>query len=179
MSYGEAYPERCLGFLLRGIYLGTPDEFNQLMYGMKDTIPEYWEEMVEHIPSSERGDLVKAAHTRLMDPHPKIHMKTARAFIKYHIAAATIAPNQIMIDSILNDDQLSLGAARTFIHYAINDFFFEENQVFKNINKINHLPAYIVHGRHDTITRANKAYQLHKSWLDQNYIFLKVLVTQR
>ena len=49
--YGEAFPQNCLGFVLRGIFLGTPHEINHVWYGMKATYPEAWEEMVSLIPA--------------------------------------------------------------------------------------------------------------------------------
>jgi proline iminopeptidase len=43
--YGEAHPSSCLGFVLRGIFLGRQHENEQVWYGMKDTFPEAWDEL--------------------------------------------------------------------------------------------------------------------------------------
>ena len=34
LAYGEAHPERCLGFVLRGIFLGSDAEIDWFMHGM-------------------------------------------------------------------------------------------------------------------------------------------------
>ena len=40
MLYGINNPNRCLGFILRGIFLGTKKEIDWFLYGMKSFFPE-------------------------------------------------------------------------------------------------------------------------------------------
>ena len=40
LIYGISYPERCLGFVLRGVFLGTYHEINWFLYGIKSFFPE-------------------------------------------------------------------------------------------------------------------------------------------
>jgi proline iminopeptidase len=172
MTYGEAYPNSCLGFILRGIFLGKESEFQQVWYGMKDIFPEVWDEFSCFLPLNERRDLIKSYYKRLMDPNAEIHMAAARAFIKYDFTASFLLPNAQIIEQILKNDILVLGCARLFAHYSMHKFFFEENQILDNLAKIKHLPAIIVHGRYDVILRVSSAYELHKNWSGSEFILV-------
>ena len=50
LAYGETYPERCLGFILRGIFLGRASEIDWFIYGMRRFFPEAWRASSERIP---------------------------------------------------------------------------------------------------------------------------------
>ncbi|OJV13534.1 MAG: prolyl aminopeptidase [Alphaproteobacteria bacterium 33-17] len=174
MLYGETYPENCHGFVLRGIYLGTKPEYEQLWYGMKDIFPEYWEEMANYIPESERDDLIKAYYKRLTSSDPKIQEEAAGYFMKYDALASYLFDSREKVSRILLDeDKLVLGCSKLFTHYSINKFFLSHDQIIKNIGKINHLPAYIIHGRYDVICRAEQAYRLHKNWPNSHLTFVQ------
>lgn len=160
--YGEAHPDRCLGFILRGVFLATHAQTAQVWYGMRDHYPEVWEEFVSFVPENERGDLLQAFHKRINHPDPQIHLPAARAFMKYDLSCAfALQPPPV---ELLNDDRVIVGTTRTFVHYCMNNLFLRDNQLLDELSRITHLPAIIVHGRFDTICRPLSAYTLHKQW---------------
>jgi proline iminopeptidase len=55
----------------------------------------------------------------------------------------------------------------------MNDFFFEENQLLKNIHRIAHLPCIIVHGRYDVICRVKEAFRLYEHWPDAKLVIVQ------
>lgn len=174
IAYGEAYPERPLGFILRGIFLGQKSENLNIWYGMRDTFPEVWQEFNDFIPKEEQGDLIKAYYQLVMNPDPNISVPAARSFFKYDISCSllTISPEQLK-QFMGEDDTQSVLISRIFMHYSINDFFIKENQLIDNIQKINHLPLIIVNGRYDTITRVKNAYFLHQHWPSSELVIVE------
>src|SRR5512132_1612217 len=42
LAYGEHHPERCLGLILRGIFLCRPSEIEWFLYGLRAIFPEAW-----------------------------------------------------------------------------------------------------------------------------------------
>lgn len=162
LAYGESHPEHCLGFVLRGIFLGTHEEFKHLWHGMGDHYPQAWHELVNFLPKEDRSDLIGAYYERLMNKDPSIHLPAAKAFMKYDLTCAFLMPRAI--DELLKDDKMVLGCARTFTHYGMNHFFMKDGQLLENIEKISHLPAIIVHGQFDTICLIKQAYNLHLQW---------------
>ena len=53
LAYGEAYPEPCLGFILRGIFLCTKDEVDWFINGIQNFYPEVYRRFAEAIPPEE------------------------------------------------------------------------------------------------------------------------------
>ena len=79
LAYGAAHPERCLAFVLRGIFLGSWDEIDWFLYGLRRFFPEAWRAFVRDIPQAEREDLLQAYLNRLVHPDPQVHLPAARA----------------------------------------------------------------------------------------------------
>ncbi|MGH8634364.1 MAG: alpha/beta fold hydrolase, partial [Burkholderiales bacterium] len=65
LAYGEAHPERCAGFILRGVFLCRGSEIDWFLYGLRALFPEAWRTFAEIIPAPERGDLLAAYYRRL------------------------------------------------------------------------------------------------------------------
>ena len=127
---------------------------------------------LDAIPEEEHGDLLSAYYQRIMDPNPDIHMPVARAFTEYDMICARHLPDPKAIQKIVNDDTKALCLIRAFTYYSYNKFFLEPNQVLSNLNKINHLPAIIVHGRWDAICFPDSAYTLNKNWANSELWFV-------
>ncbi len=164
LLYSQNHSEKVLGLVLRGIFLAREKDYNHLYYGMRETLPEFWEEMVTVVGGDPNGgDLVNVLYNQVMNPDPMIHMKAAHAFMRYDTRCAFLLPRQQDIDEIDNSDLDALGVARPFIHYSKNRFFIEENQVLDNMKAIGHIPTIIVHGRYDIICPISQAYELHKN----------------
>ncbi len=163
LAYGEAHPSRCLGFILRGIFLGTKDEYQKLWCSMGDIYPEAYHDYVEFLPPAEREDLLESYYQRLMSDNPSIHMPAARAFYRYDQICATLFDKSRLIEE-LKDDHHVLALSRLFAHYSKHAFFLDADQLMRNLSHILHLPARIVHGRYDVICRVQSAFRLHRAW---------------
>lgn len=172
LAYGEAYPERVLGFVLRGIFLAQKSDNANLWYGMRDTFPEAWQEFNDFIPKEEQSDLVGAYSKLLMNPDPRIAIPAARSFFKYDIICSFLKISSEQLKQYMQDDALIIGVSRIFTHYSTNNFFLKDNQLIDDIQKINHLPLIIVNGRYDTITRAKNAFKLHSLWPSSELIIV-------
>jgi len=157
--YGETYPERVLGFILRGVFLARKKDYEHIIFGMRSFFPELWELLVQPLSQEEQIDLITTLHTKVMDPDPSIHMSMAHAFMHYDTAAGTFRANPELIAKI--SDKKALSVARAFIHYSAHNFFLTDNQLLHDIEKIAHLPVIIVQGRYDIICPPQTAYDLH------------------
>lgn len=164
LLYGQAHPEGCLGFILRGIFLGREQDYLHLFYGMGRVFPEAYESFVFHIPLEEREDLVSAYYKRVMDPNPEVHLPAARAFMRYDSICSSHLPDENTVEKVISNDHLTLSVARAFIYYSYHHFFLEPNQILSNMEKIAHIPSIIVQGRWDAICLPEEAYLLHQKW---------------
>ena len=64
LAYGIRHPERCTGFVLRGVFLGRASEIDWFMGGMRTVYPEAWRAFAEFLPEDERGDLLGSYYAR-------------------------------------------------------------------------------------------------------------------
>ncbi|AKU23130.1 prolyl aminopeptidase [Massilia sp. NR 4-1] len=160
LAYGQAHPERCLGFVLRGIFLCTQLEVDWFLDGAQWFHPELYEEFVAPIPAEERMDLLQAYVKRIGSDDPEVFWPAARAWSRFEGRRVFLMPQPEEAPS----DTLDLGVGRLETHYMANLGFFEDNQLLSNMERIAHLPATIVQGRYDVICPPYVAWRLHQSW---------------
>ena len=169
IAYGEAHPERCHGFVLRGIFLCRPQEIDWFLYGMRRIFPEQWEAFAGHLPENERGDLLANYHRRLVDPDPAVHMPAARAWSIYEGACSTLLPSPETV-AAFSGDRMALGLARIEAHYFVHRIFLPENALLDNVGRICYLPAIIVQGRYDMVCPIATADELVRAWPGVEYV---------
>lgn len=163
LAYGQTHPSRCLGFILRGVYLCRQSELDWFLYGVRHIFPEAWQRFFEFIPEGERDDLLKAYHGRIHHPDPEVHLPAAQHFNRFGVTLLAMQPNEAEIEEMITQD-FSLPLARIETHYFFNDMFLPENTLLDNMHKIQHLPAILIHGRYDVTCPPVSAYELHQKW---------------
>ncbi|MBI1773700.1 MAG: prolyl aminopeptidase [Burkholderiales bacterium] len=163
LAYGEAHPERCLGFVLRGIFLCTKAEVEWFVNGMKWFFPEVHQRFAEGVPAEERHDLLQAYAKRLFSDDPAIYTEAARNWSRYEGSCIFLLPQPDTIADF-ESDAMCIGLGRLEAHYMINGAFMREDQLIENIDSIRHLPAVIVQGRYDVVCPPVTAHRLHHAW---------------
>lgn len=168
LAYAQSHPERCLGLVLRGIFLFRPSEVDWFLQGMCRVFPEPWEDFSGFIPAAERSDLLQAYYRRLSDPDPRVHMPAARAWSRYEGACSTLLPSSATI-AHFEDDRVAVGLARIEAHYFINRGFLPENALLEGVARIRDIPGIIVQGRYDMVCPLITAHELHFAWPEAVY----------
>ena len=161
LAYGQAYPERCLGFVLRGIFLGTQAEIDWFLHGMGSFFPAEAKAWREHLPEGERSTPLASYLRRMLDEDPTIHLSATRAWARYEAACATLVPRQ---ESAAGDGLSGFSIARLEAHYMAQACFLKPNQLLDNMHRIRSLPATIVQGRYDVICPPHTAFVLAQNW---------------
>lgn len=165
LVYAEAYPERVLALILRGIFLGREEDIKWFFGkgGAQDIFPDHWQSFTAPIPEREQGNLLKAYHTRLLSDNEQIQMQAANAWVTWQATCATLKPNALLLEHVKNP-AVALSAAKLECHYYLNHCFLAPNQILKNISVLQHKPCYIIHGRYDMIFTMSNAWVLHQAW---------------
>jgi proline iminopeptidase len=169
LAYGEAHPQRCLAFVLRGIFLCREPEVNWFLYGLRHVFPDVWRRFAEVLPAAERGDLLSAYSRRLNDPDPAVHLPAARAWSTYEGACSTLLPSADTVN-YFSSDRVALGLARIEAHYFTHRIFLPDNYLLDNIDRLRRIPAVIVQGRYDMVCPPVTADDLHRAWPEAEYI---------
>lgn len=165
LCYGEAHPQRCLGFVLRGIFLFTKEEVDWFMQMMGRVFPEAGRMFRDFIPPGERHDLLKAYYQRLIDPNPRIHLPAAQCWCTYEESCSRlmVEPGEPRMSSAV------LAMARIEAHYMMHKGFIEEGQILRQIHRLHGLPATIVQGRYDMVCPIASADALARAWPGSAY----------
>lgn len=171
LAYAEAHPQRCLGLVLRGIFLCRPSEIEWFLYGVRTFFPEPWEKFAHFVPERERKDLLTAYFWRLTDPDPAVHMPAARAWSVYEGSCSTLLPSAATVAHFA-DDTVALGLARIEAHYFVHNIFLPDNALLNNVAKIKDIPGIIVQGRYDAVCPIVSADDLHRAWPEAQYIIV-------
>ena len=169
IAYGETHPESCLGFILRGIFLGRIQELDWFLYGMRAVFPETWRRFVDPLTDPERKDILRSYYRRLLDPDPSVHMPAARAWSAYEGACSTLLPSPETV-AAFSSDGLAYALARIETHYFANRETFGFDSLLANVGRIRHLPGVIVQGRYDMVCPIVTADELHREWPEAEYV---------
>lgn len=168
IAYAETHAERCLGLLLRGIFLCRPSEIHWFLYGLRSVFPEAWERFAGLLPPEERTDLLGGYHRRLIDPDPEVHLPAARAWSVYEGSCSTLLPSPETV-AYFTGDVVALGLARIEAHYFKNDIFLPENALLAGAHRLRDIPGVIVQGRYDMVCPLVSAHELHLAWPQAEY----------
>jgi proline iminopeptidase len=171
LAYGIAHPERCAGFVLRGIFLCRTPEIDWFLYGMRAVFPEAWARFAGYLPGPERDDLLEHYYRRLTDPDPEVHMPAARAWSSYEGACSTLLPSPETV-AAFSDDRVALGLARIEAHYFRHAIFLPENHLLANVEAVRKIPCTIIQGRYDMVCPIVTADELHQAWPEAEYVII-------
>ena len=163
LAYAQAHPERVIGAVLRGIFLGRPAEVEWFLYGMQRVFPDAHAAFAGFLPVSERGDLLGNYFRRLTHPDPQIHGPAARAWSIYEGSCSTLLPSFEAV-SAFAQDRSALGLARAEAHYFRHDLFLPEGGLLEHMEAMRNIPGEIVQGRYDMICPAQSAFELAAAW---------------
>jgi proline iminopeptidase len=162
LAYGQAHPQRCLGFILRSVFLCTREEIAWFFEGARLYHPEAYAELAGAVPAEERGDLLAAYARRVLSADETVSLPAARRWSHFEVRRASL--RGVPPEGLPQSDALDLCLARLEIHYFRHGGFFEDNQLLRDMHRIAHLPATIIHGRHDMLCTPLTAFRVAGAW---------------
>lgn len=165
LTYAITHTDKVQALILRGIFLLREKEIKWFYQeGASFIFPDAWEKFLGPIPANERHDLVSAYYRRLTAEDHKIRTEAAKAWSVWEGSTSKLHMDADFIERF-EGDAFALAFARIECHYFTNKGFFEDDGwILKNVDKIRHIPAWIVQGRYDVVCPATSAYELHMKW---------------
>jgi len=164
LLYAQAYPQKVLGLILRGIFLCRAHEIAWFyQQGASRVFPDYWADCIAPIPEGERDNMLHAYHSRLTGNDEIARMSAAKAWAQWEARCASLHPDP-GVRGDFADPHTALSLARLEAHYFVNESFLAPNQILRDMHRIQQIPGIIVHGRYDIICPLENAVQLQQSW---------------
>ena len=170
MAYAIKHPDRVESLILRGIFLLTEPELHWFyQQGASEIFPDAWERFVAPIPEAERGDLMGAYYKRLMGDDIEERRRCAVAWSSWEGETVSAQGPAARPDKFAEPD-FAVAFARIENWYFTNKGFFpEENWILNSIDRIRHIPTWIVQGRFDVVTPMSGAWALHRAWPEAQF----------
>jgi proline iminopeptidase len=170
LAYSQTHPARVTQLVLRGIFLLTQFELRWFYQeGASALFPDRWEQYLAPIPEKERGDLIRAFHSRLTNPEREKQIAAARAWSMWEAATSHLHIDEKHMHE-WSDEDFAIAIARIECHYFVNRGFFErEDQLLRNVDRIRDIPAVIVQGRYDVVCPMQTAWALHRAWPEADF----------
>lgn len=170
LAYAITHPERVEGLVLRGIFLLTQKELRWFYQdGAAMLFPDAWERFLAPIPLDERDDLMSAYHRRLTSPDRRVQAQAAAAWSQWEGDTISLRGPEARPPKF-NEEDFAIAFARIECHFFTHKGFFDEDGwILKNIDRIRHIPGWIVQGRFDVVTPLDSAWALHKAWPEARF----------
>ena len=165
IAYAQLYPERVLGMILRGVFLGRQEDIDWFYQkGASDLFPDHWEDFRDHVAPPKRDDLIEGYRELMTGSDELARMGAAKAYSRWEAQCSTLHPNQRLIKHFTS---VHRALARCYVgtHYFSNACFLEPNQLLDQSHRLEGIPGIIVHGRYDVVSRLGNAYELYKKIL--------------
>ena len=165
LTYAISHPEKVKELILRGIFLLRKKEIDWFYQeGASYIFPDAWAKYLEPIPQNERHDLVSAFYKRLTSPDKNIRTEAAKAWSIWEGSTSKLFTDPTFVERFAGDE-FADAFARIECHYFINKGFFKDDGwIIKNVDKIRHIPTWIVQGRYDVVCPAVSAYELNQAF---------------
>ncbi|HEY8585612.1 MAG TPA: prolyl aminopeptidase [Rhodanobacter sp.] len=166
LAYTQTHPERALAIVLRGIFLGRPQElrwFNEVDGGARQIFPERWARFVEFIPPEERDSMLDAYWRRLTGDNEATRLAAAQAWSAWEGGSTTLVHDPDGTGDF-DEPHKAVSLAVMEAHYFRHGVFLEPDQLLRDIDRIRHIPATIVQGRYDIICPMISAWDLSRAW---------------
>lgn len=164
LCYAIKHPERVLGLVLRGIFLGRREDILWIYEkgGASNIFPAEFERYESIIPKEERHDMISAYYKRLTSDDYEIRKQAAVEWSMWEGSLVTLLPDPNLENSF-GDVNFAISMATIECHFWMNDMFWnDDNFILNNCDIIKDIPTVIVHGRYDMDCRVVQAHLLHK-----------------
>ena len=164
LAYAQIYPESVRGLVLRGIFLGSPEEISAYVQGSHGAAPAAWQTFAEAMPAGERDDLLAAYARRILADEPLVVLSASRAWLDYERALMGEAP------LAAEPYAAQLAKVRIQLHYLTQHCFLNPGQLLAGVDRLRHIPASIVQGMADPVCPPHIAQQLHRAWPEATWM---------
>ena len=163
LLYAEEYPQYVLGLLLNSVFLARQKDIDWFYKkGASAIFPDHWQDFISHIPKDEQNNLLAHYSSQLNNSNELARMSAAKHWSLWQARCASLQPHADILEHF-SDPHFAIGLACIESHFFSHNCFIEDNVILDNINKIRHLPLFIIHGRYDVICPLENAWQLHQA----------------
>ncbi|NVB81167.1 MAG: prolyl aminopeptidase [Kofleriaceae bacterium] len=164
LAYALAHPDRVAAIVLGAVTTTGRDEVDWITETVGRLFPEAWERL-ERASGRRAGERVVEAYARVLATGtPEERRQAADAWDDWETTHVSLDPNAV--PGPLHDDPVQRQVFATLVtHYWANDAFLPGGRAIHNrVAELAHIPAALIHGRHDVSSPVITPWLLHRQW---------------
>lgn len=164
LAYAQAYPARVSELVLVSVTMTRAADVRWLAHETGRFFPAEWTRFRDAVPEAERGDLV-AAYDRAINHGDDVVARTKAAHDWCAWEDAIISLDDLPYTGSRTRSEAELICfARLVTHYFAHAGFLADGQLLRDVGRIAHLPAVLVHGRLDLAGPPDVPWLLAQRW---------------
>lgn len=149
LLYALAYPENCLGLIVRGAFLARAREVRWWFDVTRGFFPYDWHRFSSFVGSEEPTEIMGRYLERLTSGTEEARCQAALEWKNFERACGSISPRRPNWEA--KDKQQTIATALVHVHFFKNSFFLEDGIDLKSLAQRYHGPCEIIHGRFDVV----------------------------
>ena len=163
LAYAQGYPERVTQMVLAAITTTSREEVDWLTEAVGRIFPEAWQRFVRASERREGERIVDAYARRLAEGDDAERARAARDWCVWEDTHVSLDPRHAPRDFV--DPYTKLNFATLVTHYWSHDGFLRGSErILARMDRIGHISAMLLHGRHDISGPAITPWLLHRYW---------------
>jgi proline iminopeptidase len=166
LAYAQAHPERVRAIVLVAVTTTGRDEIEWITDGVGRIFPEAWQRFADASGRRPGERVIDAYARRLADPNsdPGDRQRAADDWDEWESQHVRLDPS--WKPGARHDDPAARRVFATLVtHYWAHDgFLVGPDTIANQVERIAHIPATLIHGRHDVSGPVSTAWRLHQQW---------------
>lgn len=169
LAYAQEHPERVTGIVLMAVTTTSRWEVDWITETVGAIFPEEWDRLARFVESSgvgyRRGEgrLIEAVDRLLAHPDAGVRDAVSRAWARWEDVHVSIGAGGFHPNPRWDDDQFRHDFATLVAHYWSHDGFLDP-PVLDRMERLDGIPAFLIHGRRDVSGPARTAWELVTRW---------------
>lgn len=163
LAYAQAHPDRVSAMVLAAVTTTSRAEVDWLTETVGRVFPEAWQRFDDASERREGERIVEAYARRLAGADEADRARAARDWCAWENVHVSLDPHHAPIT--FADDRAQQTFATLVTHYWSHDGFLRgSDRIIAGMDRISHIPAVLLHGRHDISAPAMTPWRLHQRW---------------
>ncbi len=164
LAYAETYPEHVSAMVLGFVTSTSRREVEWITQDVGRIFPGNGSGSLAAIPERLKHlRPVDAYAQMLFDPDAEECARAAREWCSWEDTHISLTPGH-QPSLRYEDPEFRLRFARLVTHYWSHDAFVGEDQLIREVSKLDGIPGVLIHGLYDVSSPLETAWRLHKGW---------------
>lgn len=164
LAYAESHPDQVAALALTAVTTTGPREVEWITRDVGRLFPSEWARFRDGLPEPDRDGSIVDAYSRLLhSADPAVREQAARDWCEWEASHVNVDGKQLPPPRYA-DPQYRMCFARLVTHYWRHAAWREEGELLRNVTRIAHLPATLIHGRLDLSGPPDIAWALAQAW---------------